>query len=137
MGALKEFLSNLLYKLGLRKRPYADEPVAGAFETGEPTKQPQGFDGPLHAETALILEDNRVVLAVGYDFQDVPSWVEVDAKTRGMNIVQMGGSVATVPIQLPMAPEGPDTLKDLKRIALVTGTKTPRLVQYIAFIFRS
>lgn len=64
-------------------------------------KQDQGFHGPLGADALLLKEDDRIVLSVDFFFSDIPSWLEWDAGTKKLAIVQMGGAVAELALELP------------------------------------
>lgn len=61
----------------------------------------EGFHGPLGADALLLREDDRIVLSVDFFFSDMPSWIEWDSERKKLAIVQMGGAVAELDLDLP------------------------------------
>jgi hypothetical protein len=128
---LKNLLTGLLYKLGIWK----DSGGAG-FTPPRPGSHdvPAGTHGRLEADAVILSEDDRVVLSIGHDFADVPSWVEWDMKTGRLSVAQMGGAFAELRLQLPLFYK--ERMKNVKRLALVTGSGQEKTMHYIAFIMR-
>jgi hypothetical protein len=127
---LNDLLSNFLYKLKVQKPSEAGQPPLRNL----PETPPAGTSGKLDADAVLLAEDGRVVLSVGHDFADVPSWVEWDAGTGRLSIVQMAGAVAELALTLPA--EAKEKLGPLRRLALVTGSGPEKLMHHITFIAR-
>jgi hypothetical protein len=128
---LKSLLTGLLYKLGIWKE---------SGDSAQPSPRPEAHDipagthGRLEADAVILSEDNRIVLSVGHDFEDVPSWVEWDMKTGRLSVAQMGGALAELKLQLPLFYK--ERMKNVKRLALVTGSGPEKMMHYIAFIMR-
>jgi hypothetical protein len=126
---VKRLLTGLLYKLGW------ESARTKALDAQQPEDSaPEGTQGRIDAEAALLLEDDRAVLSVGFDFADVPSWVEWDLRSGRLSVAQMGGALAELSLDLPRSAR--DSLRSLKRLALVTGNGPDKLMHYIAFIVR-
>ena len=128
---LKSLLTGLLYKLGIWKES------AGVGETASPAEihpAPAGTHGRLEADAVILSEDDRIVLSIGHDFEDVPSWVEWDMKTGRLSVAQMGGALAELKLQLPLFYK--ERMKNVKRLALVTGSGPEKMMHYVAFIMR-
>ncbi len=125
---LKDLLTQLVYKLCIWRKAEDDD---SSFVADEEVKSPKGVNGLLDVETALLFEDSRVILMVDYDFSDVPSWIEGDTETKSISIVQMGGAVANVKMTLPEQEK--ERWQNLKRIALVSGTGSQKLMHYVSF----
>lgn len=87
--------------------------------------QDQGFHGPLGADALLLREDDRIVLSVDFFFSDIPSWLEWDSETRKLAIVQMGGAMAELALELPESHV--IDFERAKRIYLVTRKGHKRL----------
>ena len=128
---LKSFLTGLLYKLGIWKE-------SGESDRASPRPDahdiPAGTHGRLEADAVILSEEDRIVLSVGHDFEDVPSWVEWDMKTGRLSVAQMGGALAELRLQLPLFYK--ERMKNVKRLALVTGSGHEKTMHYIAFIMR-
>lgn len=91
----------------------------------------KGFDGTLKADAAIAIEDNKIVLAVDYDFAEAPSYVEFDMKSRKISIVQATGDVAVLgTISVPM--EERELINASSKVALVTGTGEDKLLQVVS-----
>lgn len=88
-------------------------------------KQNEGFNGPLGADALLLKEDDQVVLSVDFFFSDIPSWLEWDTSTKKLGIVQMGGAMAELNIELPEAHI--IDFEKVKRVLLVTRKGQKRL----------
>ena len=88
-------------------------------------KDKEGFHGPLGAAALLLREDNRIVLSVDFFFSDIPSWLEYDVDTKKLGIVQMGGSIAELKLELP-EPHIID-FENAKRVLLITRNGQKRL----------
>ncbi len=88
-------------------------------------KNSEGFHGPLGAAALLLHEDDQIVLSVDFFFTDIPSWLEYDVDTKKLGIVQMGGAVAELNIDVP-EPHIIDFEK-AKRVLLVTRMGHKRL----------
>jgi len=127
---LKSLLTGLLYKLGIWKESagVAQNPQA------EVHPAPAGTHGRLEADAVILSEDDRIVLSIGHDFEDVPSWVEWDMKTGRLSVAQMGGALAELKLQLPLFYK--ERMKNVKRLALVTGQGHEKMMHYVAFIMR-
>jgi len=132
MGKLKKILINILYKLGIWSRTDNDSGVDAVFSRG--LSPSPGIDGRLEAQAALLFEEGRIVLSVDHEFLDMPSWIEGDVQKRTLNIVQMGGAVATLDLLLPQAEVA--RMKKVSRIALVTKFGQENLLHYVSFILR-
>lgn len=128
---LKSLLTGLLYKLGIWKESarVPHEPVKA-----EQIVVPVGTHGRLDADAVILSEGDRVVLSIGYDFADVPSWVEWDMSNGRLSVAQMGGAVAELRLELPLFYK--ERMKDVKRVALVTGRAPAKMMHYVAFIMR-
>lgn len=61
----------------------------------------EGFHGPLGADALLLKEDDKIVLSVDFFFSDMPSWIEWDSERKKLGIVQMGGAIAELDLELP------------------------------------
>lgn len=125
---IKDLLRKLLYKLCIWRKVDDEET---SFSADDTVLSPQGVNGVLDVETALLFEDDRVVLMVDYDFVDMPSWIEGDAETKAVSIVQMGGAVAQLKLELPEQER--QRWSYLSRIALVSGTGAEKMMHYISF----
>lgn len=131
---LKTKLTDFLYKLGLGKRESA--PAAPVLPDAVPeTARQYGTTGLLEVPTLLLTEDDKIVLMVDYDFEDFPSWVEWDIKTRTLSVVQMGGAAAQLALTMPMQQLGALNDKTM-RLMLITGRYERRNGHYVSFIVR-
>lgn len=88
-------------------------------------KEDEGFHGPLGADALLLQEDDRIVLSVDFFFSDIPSWLEWDAETKKLGIVQMGGAIAELKLDIPEAHT--IDFENAKRVLLVTRKGQKRL----------
>ena len=120
----------LMTQLGLYNQKPKTQTVTEEYETS-----PEGTHGTLDSGAAFIIEDDKAVLTIEHDFEDVPSWIEWDKDKNEISIVQMGGAVATIDIHLPFAND--NTLKSIKRIAFVSGTGPKKMLHYLTFISRN
>ena len=126
---IREFFQALLLKLGLRT-PDAPAPVRQA----EPQARPHGTTGRIDVPTLLLNEEQHMVLVVDYDFEDIPSWVEWDAKLKKLSVVQMGGAAAELALSIPANMNA--SLTQIQRMMLVTGRYDRRNGHYVSFIIR-
>ncbi len=101
----------------------------------ETHKAPEGINGKLDSPAVLLFEGGQAVLSVGYEFDDVPSWVEWDAHTRKISIAQMGGAMAELGIYIPEGLE--QALNDVRNLLLITDKGGRKLIHYIAFLIRN
>jgi hypothetical protein len=88
-------------------------------------KESEGFNGPLGADALLLSEDDKIILSVDYFFSDIPSWLEWDSETSKLGIVQMGGAIAELNLEVPK-----DNIIDFekaKKVLLVTRKGQKRL----------
>ncbi|MDY0029930.1 MAG: hypothetical protein RBR86_08335 [Pseudobdellovibrionaceae bacterium] len=114
MSSLKRFLTYCLY-LGGWKR--AEKPhVPTSTSDNEPEKPLIGTNGPIVADMLVMKRDDRIVLVVDHEFQDIPEWVEWDVSRNIIGIVQMGGAVAELNSVIP--PEKVDMFRNAKNLAL-------------------
>lgn len=88
-------------------------------------KQNEGFHGPLGADALLLREDDKIVLSVDFFFSDIPSWLEWDTETKKLAIVQMGGAVAELNLELPESHI--IDFEKAKRVLLITRKGQKRL----------
>lgn len=88
-------------------------------------KEEEGFNGPLAADALLLKEKDMIVLSVDFFFSDVPSWLEWDTDTNKLGIVQMGGAVAELNLEVPAAHVV--DFETAKRVLLVTRKGQKRL----------
>jgi hypothetical protein len=127
---LKSLLTAFLYKLGIWKEseriPHGSDRPDNVIPTGS--------HGRLEADAVILSEGDRVVLSIGHDFADVPSWVEWDMRTGRLSVAQMGGALAELRLELPLFYK--ERMKNVKRLALVTGQGHEKMMHYVAFIMR-
>lgn len=88
-------------------------------------KDEEGFNGPLGAAALLLKEEDMIVLSVDFFFTDMPSWLEWDADTNKLGIVQMGGAIAELNLEVPAAHVV--DFETAKRVLLVTRKGQKRL----------
>lgn len=88
-------------------------------------KEDEGFHGPLGADALLLREDDRIVLSVDFFFSDIPSWLEWDVGTGKLGIVQMGGAIAELKLDIPETHV--IDFENAKRVLLVTRKGQKRL----------
>lgn len=88
-------------------------------------KDNEGFHGPLGAAALLLREDDRIVLSVDFFFTDIPSWLEYDVETKKLGIVQMGGAIAELKLEMPEAHI--IDFETAKRVLLITRGGQKRL----------
>lgn len=105
---------------GKKSEPLLQEAVPRSL-----MKENEGFNGPLGADALLLTEEDRIVLSVDYFFSDIPSWLEWDSETRKLGIVQMGGAVAELNLEVP--PNNIIDFEKAKRVLLVTRKGQKRL----------
>jgi len=114
MSSLKRFLTYCLYLCGWKK---AEKPhVPTSMSNSEPEKPLIGTNGPIVADMLVMKRDDRIVLVVDHEFQDIPEWVEWDVSRNTIGIVQMGGAVAELNSVIP--PEKVDMFRNAKNLAL-------------------
>ena len=88
-------------------------------------KDNEGFNGPLGADALLLTEEDKLILSVDFFFSDIPSWLEWDSETNKLGIVQMGGAIAELNLEVPQ-----DNIIDFekaKKVLLVTRKGQKRL----------
>lgn len=88
-------------------------------------REEEGFHGPLGAAALLLKEEDMIVLSVDFFFSDIPSWLEWDADTNKLGIVQMGGAIAELNLEMP--PAHVIDFESAKRVLLVTRKGQKRL----------
>jgi hypothetical protein len=131
-AALNRFLTYCMYLLGVRK----EDPVyAGPPVPERPEKPLVGTNGPIEAEVLVMREENRVVMVVDYDFEDIPEWIEWDVGRGVIGIVQMGGAVAEVKSVIP--PEKSAMFKETTHLVLATRFEGRRMMHSIYLVVRS
>ncbi len=128
---LKSLLTAFLYKLGIWKE---SERIPHGSAGPDNFVPPAGSHGRLEADAVILSEGDRVVLSIGHDFADVPSWVEWDMRTGRLSVAQMGGALAELKLELPLFYK--ERMKNVKRLALVTGHGHEKMMHYVAFIMR-
>ena len=99
-------------------------------QTMTPTTFTRGFAGQLNAKTALLFEDDRIVLAVNHAFDEAPIYVDFHLDTRHIDIVQETGDIATL-AQATVPMEEAERLINTSSIALVTGQGEDKLLQVV------
>tara|TARA_B100000686_G_scaffold352030_1_gene452597 strand:- start:4418 stop:4810 length:393 start_codon:yes stop_codon:yes gene_type:complete len=95
-----------------------------------PTTFTRGFAGDLNAKTALVFEDDRIILAVEYDFDEAPIYVDFHMDTLHIDIVQETGDIATL-AQATVPVEELAQIQSAGSIALVTGSADNKLLQVV------
>ena len=90
----------------------------------------KGFAGELNAASKLVFENDQVILAVDYQFEQAPLYIDFDLNSRQIQIVQQTGDVATlrhtaVPI------EKFEQFQNVRTVAFVTGQGDDKLVQVL------
>ena len=90
----------------------------------------KGFNGDLNVDSAIAIEDDKIVLAVNYDFAEAPTHVEFDLNNRHIRITQMTGDVATL-AQITVPMDEKDLILKSNKIVLVTGTGEDKLLQVL------
>lgn len=88
-------------------------------------KENEGFHGALGADALLLAEDDKLILSVDYFFSDIPSWLEWDSETSKLGIVQMGGAVAELNLEVPK--DNIIEFEKAKKVLLVTRKGQKRL----------
>lgn len=139
MRILKKIILYYSYKwLAAREalKEFVHDNITSHFRAPSPseTYEPVGFHGALDAEAAILFEDERVILSVEYDFTDMPIWVEGIEEGQIIRIAQASGDTADLKLTLPLLNK--EELLKTKRIALITGKYTERILQYVRFTFR-
>lgn len=127
---IKNLCNALLLRLGLRR---ADSPAPVMAAAGP--DRPHGTTGRLDVPTLLLNEDSHMVLIVDYDFEDIPSWVEWDARMKKLSVVQMGGAAAELALGIPAGLNA--SFETMQRLMLVTGRFERRNGHYVSFIVRT
>ena len=105
----------------------------------EPLKPLPGYQGPLDAPALLLSEDDRVILTVDYFFADIPSWLEWDGATGKLAVVQMGGAVAELGLNIPDSHI--INLEQARRVYLITrmaqdAANDSKIVHAVSLIVR-
>ncbi|GEM_PF-4321193 len=91
----------------------------------------KGFNGELQADSAVAFENDKIVLAIEYDFEEAPNHVEFDLSSQSINIVQATGDVATLArINIPL--EEKELIDRTNKIVLVTGAGEDKLLQVLS-----
>ena len=120
--ALKEFIHDIS-----APRRFVDDIKPENYE-------PVGFHGKLDAEAAILFEEERVILSIEYDFADMPIWIEGVEEGGIIRVGQASGDTADLSLALPLLSK--KQLQSTKRIALITGKYSEKILQYIRFTFR-
>ncbi len=131
MDKINDLLIKFMYKLCIWRRSRDSDSEALETIGDVPT---QGFNGVLDVESALLFENNNAVLSVDYDFLDMPSWVEGNLETGALSVVQMGGDVATLKVELPK--NAKENWQNLQQIILVTRFNTEKLMHHLSFVLQ-
>ena len=127
MGIIKKTFFSLLLLFGIGGKKQAT--VAASSKSG-----PAGTDGDIASDAAVIVKEERIVLVVDQDFEDIPSWVEWDIGLNKLSVAQMGGSTAALNSLVPL--DELDRFKQLDRILLIARYQGQRIVHYLTFLTR-
>ena len=95
----------------------------------------KGFAGELNVKSALVFEDDKIILAVEYDFEEAPLYIDFDLDNYHIQIVQQTGDVATL-AQTTIPAEEMDNIRKARSIALVSGIGQDKLLQVLKLRLR-
>lgn len=129
MSVFTDFLTNIRHKLLRWLGLDVSEQTPVVFV---PSAEP-GL-GVILREPLVGLKDGHLIVVVDHIFADVPSWVEWDQDRKTMSIMQMGGRVEEVRIDIN--PEHYEVLQLARKLLLVSNDNKERIVHYVQFIAR-
>lgn len=111
-----------------------EPPVSTPKREVEPEKPLKGTNGPLLADLLVMRKDDRVILVVDHEFEDIPEWVEWDVSRNTIGIVQMGGAVAE--LKSTISPEKAELFRSAKNIALAIRFEGKDIVHGVYMVVR-
>jgi len=121
-----------MYVCGVKKPE--ESPVSAPKREAVPEKPLKGTNGPLLADLLVMRRDDRIVLVVDHDFEDIPEWVEWDVSRNTIGIAQMGGAVAELKSTIP--PEKAELFRSAKNIALAVRFEGKNIVHGVYMVVR-
>ncbi len=125
MPIVNNLLSNTLYKIGWRQQ-YAESALP--FDNGAVVEE-------LKADALLMKEDNRVVLVIDQEFDDVPGWIEYDAGSGEFALAMTQGQVAVLSLDIPN--DDLEPMKLAQRLLLITNVEDKKLMHFLPFLLRN
>lgn len=93
-----------------------------------------GTTGRVSAELAVVRRGGKVVMAVDYDFGDVPTWVELDVELRQFAVAQNGGAVAHMTSK--MSVKDAHEIADIKRMMIISNVNGEKNAHMVPFVVR-
>lgn len=100
----------------------------------EDQREEVGTNGFVKADLAVVKKDDRIVMAVDYDFGDVPTWVEWDADVNQFSVAQNGGAVAHMASNV--STDNVRRLKDIGRLMFISNVGGAKNAHLIPFVVR-
>ncbi len=133
---INDFLTQCLYNIGWKRSSVEEEPVNDDEKVTASKAAPvRGTQGEIKADALMMKEDDKLVLVVDQELEDVPSWVEWDIATDKLLIVQTGGATAELNKLIPS--EKREILEEVQRFMLVTNSGGERVAHYLPFLIRN